>query len=86
MEIMKPSFVQFTPRTFLLSQERISLKHAKALRAYMGGVKNIDNKRIQKLIVDSCQMSDQVFSEILEGVLHQSDLTENKLENTMEVK
>ena len=52
----------------------------------MGGVKNIDNKRIQKLIVDSCQMSDQVFSEILEGVLHQSDLTENKLENTMEVK
>ena len=69
MELLKPSYIQFLPRIFMLSQQRISLQHGQSLKKYLGGVKNIDEKRVYKLIIDSCHMTDIVFNEILQGIL-----------------
>ena len=50
MEILQPSYIQFYPHLFLLSQQRISLQHAQALRKYLAGVKSIQDKLVYKLI------------------------------------
>ena len=74
MEILQPSYIQFYPNLFLLSQQRISLQHAQALRKYLAGVKSIQDKLVYKLIIDACQMSDDVLQELLLGIYHQCEL------------
>ena len=41
MEMLKPTFIQFVPHMFLLTNKRISLQNAKALNNYLGRVKQV---------------------------------------------
>jgi len=34
----------------------------------LAGVKDVENKRVYRLIIDACKMTDEVFNEILAGI------------------
>jgi len=52
-----------------LSQERISLVQGKALSHYLTQTRAMPDKRVYSLVIDSCGMLDEVFAQILEGII-----------------
>ena len=57
---------------------------AAALKAYLSKTGYVARKRVEKLIIDACSVSDESFSLILEGLLEQCGM--NILNNTIKAQ
>ena len=64
-----------------LAEQKITLAEAVALRNYISKTGPFVNKRVYKLIIDSCGATDEAFGQILEGIYNQSllDITTGKV-------
>ena len=67
-QVTMPNFVTFQKKFLYLHQQRITKKHAFALATYLGAVREIPEKRVFRLIIDSCDMKDDAFAIILDGI------------------
>jgi len=54
-----------------LSQVRVSEEHSEAMLKYMKVTKDIREKKLHKMVFESCGMNDKTFSMILDGILQQ---------------
>ena len=70
--VPQPKFVQFNDNILFLSEHIVNRTEADALKAYLDQTGYTANRRVQKLIIDQCGVSDQSFSAILEGLCNQS--------------
>ena len=68
METIRP-FVFFQPRILFLNQARVSIQQANALHTYLTLIKDIPEKRVYRLVIDQCAMTDDVFAKVLDGVI-----------------
>lgn len=67
MIVAQPFFVSFEANILYLCKDRVNLVQAKAMNKYLQAVRQIDTKKIFKLVIDQCLMKDEVFAEILQG-------------------
>jgi len=66
-------FINYQSNTFFLYNKPITLPEAQALRNYFKHVKEIENKQIRRVVLDSNGMTDDVLEHVLEGLLLQGD-------------
>ena len=63
-----PNFVFFEKNVLYLSNQTLSHQEGIALREYLRSTRNLADKRVHKLIIDSCQIKDESLAEILIGI------------------
>ena len=61
----------FQPRVLFLCAERITGQQGVALARYLDEIKELPGKRVYRLVIDQCDLTDEVFSNILDGILKQ---------------
>ena len=76
MEMIKPKLF-FQPKIFYIAQDRITVTQAFALSKYITAIQDVPGKKIFRLILHECQLSDEAFSHILDGVLSQTAFASN---------
>lgn len=64
-QVAKPNFLSFQNNLLFLSNQRISREHAEALAQYLELVKEIPEKRLFRLVIESCGMKDDALSLML---------------------
>lgn len=71
MVVPCPKFVTFTQHILFLTNQLVTENEAEALKAYLANTKAITEKRVYKLYIDACQMTDPSFAKILGGIQEQ---------------
>ena len=69
-----PTFVTFERNTLYMSSRTITVQQGKALREYLMHTRNMEDKRIHKLIIDSCNIGDETLSTILDAISKQTQV------------
>ena len=59
--IVNPGLIQMWNRSKYLFNERVSLEQAKAMNKFFEKTKNYNHCQLRELIIDSCQMTDDVL-------------------------
>ena len=59
--------MQFENNTMYLSQANIDMAHGQALRNFLVETRDLTHRRLYRIIIDECNMTDEVFSMILDG-------------------
>ena len=67
-DIPMPSYVSFNENIMYLVEKRVAEVEATALKQYLIRSGNVAQKRIRKLVIDQCSVSDESLSLILEGI------------------
>lgn len=62
----------FSNNTLYLAEQRVSEAQGLAIHKYLRLAKHVPEKQVQTLIIDDCEMPDDVFAEILKGIIEQS--------------
>ena len=71
--IPKPSLIKIDDNCVKLNEETISETQASVLKKYFNRTKDIKDKQIKQLIIDSCYISDKALSILFEGVVSQQN-------------
>jgi len=69
--VPNPNFISFCAHYLFLSQQRIQESEAIALKHYLKKVGSLSEKRIKRLIIEQCSMSDESLNYVLQGILGQ---------------
>ena len=69
--MVNPNSIFFYDRCQYLFDRKISLQEGKAIRRYLELSKDREEARLREIVIDSCQMSDEVLAEILAGAAAQ---------------
>lgn len=59
--VINPRLINFWKRTQYLYNTRVSLDQAKAVRRYLLMTKEYEANQLREIILDSCEMNDDVF-------------------------
>ena len=68
-DVPMPSYVSFNENIMYLVEKRVAVVEATALKQYLIRSGNKAQKRIHKLVIDQCSVSDESLSLILEGLM-----------------
>ena len=71
METGRPPFIFFQPKILFLSQALVSNQQGESMRQYLNDIKNVPGKKVYRLVIDQCSMTDDVFANILDGIISQ---------------
>ena len=71
--VIKPEFVSFEYNTLYLSQNIIDKVHGYAIGQFLYNSRLVESRKLFNLIIDECQMKDEVFAQLLEGCYRQSE-------------
>ena len=74
MHVANPNFVMYHQNVLFLSQQRVSEEHGLGLLQYMETTKDVGQKRLHKIVLESCGMRDKTFSMILDGAIMQNEI------------
>jgi len=67
--VPQPNFITFSEHFLFLCQQRISKAEAEALGHYLKTTGVLVEKRIHRLIIEQCSMTDESLSEVLDGII-----------------
>ena len=46
---------------------------------YLGEIKDVPGKKVYRLVVDSCGMTDDIFANVLDGIMSQQKIIKGKI-------
>jgi len=74
MHVVNPNFVVYQQNVLFLSQQRVSEEHGNGLLKYIENTKEVNQKRVHKIVLESCGMRDKALAAILDGTINQGEL------------
>ena len=66
--MVQPNFVSFNKNILFLKEKSVSKFDAEALKLYLIKTAPYVEKRVHKLVIDACGITDESFAMILDGV------------------